>query len=236
MDLREKVALAHQIIALWGMDDATYTHISCRDGENFYLSPFGLLFEEVEYNNLVKINIQNGSVTQDSDYKIYNPTGLMVHGAIYKVRGDIGAVIHLHTSSTIVISSMKKGLLPISQHALHFYDKISYHDYDSMLLDEKVQAQKISEDLGKNNVMFLRNHGFIACGKTIQEALFYTYHLERACQIQVLLNLSLDEYILPEKHICKKACDELLSFEKDLGARDFEAWKRKLNRNKLNLN
>ena len=231
MNFREELALAHQIISLWRMDDATYTHISCKDENFFYLSPFGLLFDEVTSGNLIKINLSDCSIAEDSDYKIYNPTGLMVHSAIYKSRPDLKAVIHLHTSATIAVSSFKLGLLPVSQHALHFYDKVSYHDYDSMLLDEKEQARKLSKDLGQNNVMFLRNHGFIACGKTIQEALFYTYHLERACQIQILLNQDLNSYIMPEKHICEKACAELSSFEKDLGRRDWEAWKRKLSKN-----
>ena len=212
------------------MDDLTYTHISHKsDEDHFYISPFGLLYEEVNENNLVKLGL-NGKISEDSDYKIFNPTGLLVHSAIYKARPDINAVIHLHTNSTIAISSMKSGLLPLSQHALHFYNLISYHDYDSMLLDEKTQAKKIAEDLAQNNVMFLRNHGFITCGKTIQEALFYAYHLERASIIQTMILQSNNDYILPSQEICQKACDDLLSFEKGLGRRDWEAWVRKIDR------
>lgn len=229
--MKDKLASAHQIISAWKMDDATYTHVSCRDENDFHISPFGLLFEEVRTNDLVKINLLNGTLSPDSEFKLYNPTGLMIHSAIYESRGDIKAIIHLHTTSTIVVSSMKSGLLPVSQHALHFYNRVSYHKYDSMLLDERTQAQKLSEDLGQNNVMFLENHGFITCGKTIEEALFYTYHLEKACQIQISMSRSIDEYILPDKNVCEKACSELLSFEKNLGERDWKAWERKLQRN-----
>lgn len=225
---KKDLALAHQIISLWKMDDATYTHLSIKEREVFYLSPFGLLFEEVAENNLVTIDLKSLSIASDSNFSIYNPTGLILHSIIYKLREDIQAVIHLHTSATIVVSASKSGLLPISQHALHFYNSISYHDYDSLVLDEIEQAKKIVEDLKENNVIFLRNHGFVTCGKTIQEALFYAYHLERACHVQVLLNQPLDHYILPDEKVCIQAYNELLSFEKDLGRRDWDAWIRKL--------
>ncbi len=187
MSVKKELSIAHQIISILGMDDLTYTHVSCRsDFDHFFISPFGLLYEEVNEENLVNLSL-DGEVSEDSDYKIFSPTGLLVHSAIYKTRSDINSVIHLHTNATIAVSVMKSGLLPLSQHALHFYDKVSYHDYDSMLLDEKTQAKKIADDLGKNNVMFLRNHGFITCGKTVQEALFYAYHLERASVIQTMV-------------------------------------------------
>ena len=230
MDIKEKLALAHQIISMWRMDDATYTHLSSRDEHKFYISPFGPLFEEVTEKNLIEIKLSPEVKISKDILEKSNSTGLLIHSAIYKALKDIKAVIHLHTTSTILVSSMKSGLLPISQHALHFYGKVSYHKYDSMLLDEKSQAQKLTEDLKLNNVMFLENHGFIACGQTIEEALFYTYHLEKACKIQVLVNRPLDEYILPTDDVCKKACSELLNFEKELGKRDWESWKRKLSR------
>ncbi len=43
-------------------------------------------------------------------------------------------------------------------------------------------------DLKQNYVMLLRNHGAITCGKTMHEAMFYTYHLEQVCKTQCLLN------------------------------------------------
>lgn len=232
-----KLSTAHKIISLLKMDDLTYTHISHRlDEECFLLSPFGLLYEETSENNLVKIGPDN-KISKDSNYSVANPTGIMIHGAIYKARKDINATIHLHTNHSIAVSNMKFGLLPLSQHALHFYEKVAYHKYDSMLLDENEQAKKLVHDLGNKNVMILNNHGFITCGKTMEEALFYAYHLERACIIQVLTlqSCKFSDLMIPNHEICKKACHELLTFEKDLGLRDWKAWVRKLEREKLAL-
>jgi ribulose-5-phosphate 4-epimerase/fuculose-1-phosphate aldolase len=233
-----KLSIAHRIISSLKMDDMTYTHISHRiDKNHFFLSPFGLLYEEVTPDNLIKINL-DGEISEDNSYKSANPTGVAVHSSIYKARQNINSIIHLHTNNSIAVSVMKFGLLPISQHALHFYEKIAYHKYDSLFLNEKDQMQKIIYDMSDKNIIILNNHGFITCGKTIEEALFYAYHLEKACIIQVLTLSSCNfiDLIIPDHETCKKACDDLLSFEKNLGERDWKAWLNKLKKENINFN
>lgn len=34
-------------------------------------------------------------------------------------------------------------------------------------------------------VMILRNHGLLALGETVEEAFYYAYHSQQACEIQV---------------------------------------------------
>ena len=88
------------------------------------------------------------------------------------------------------------------------------------------QGEKIADDLGSNYVMLMRNHGSITCGRTIQEAMFYTYHLQQAAKTQCLALSMNGEPIIPEPHLCQKAVHDLLSFEKNLGIRDWNAWLR----------
>ena len=226
--IKENLAIAYRIIASLGLEDHTYTHLSARpDGADYYyIYPFGTLYEEVESNNLLKVNLA-GIILEGKEYQ-YNKTGYTIHGSIYKARKDINAIFHLHTHSTVAVSAMKCGLMPISQWALHFYDRISYHKYASLALDLTTHGGKLTEDLGDNYVMFLRNHGFITSGQTIEEAMFYTYHLEQACKTQIMALSSGQELIIPSEEICKQSVNDLLSFEKELGKRDFAAWIRKL--------
>lgn len=224
--IKKDLATAYQILAYLKYDDHTYTHLSARDlydQQAFYIYPFGLRFEEVEADTLMKITL-DGQVLEGSEYQ-YNRTGYILHGSIYAKRPDIQAVFHLHTPESLAVSALEEGLLPISQWALHFYNRISYHDYDSLALNEN-QAARLLHDLGPHFVMLLRNHGFIACGRTIQEAMFYSYHLQKACETQCLILSMGKKTITPSKETCEKAVDDLLHFEKNLGERDFEAWKR----------
>lgn len=214
---------AHKIIAKLKMDDLTYTHLSVRleRREEFLLSPFGIQFADVKLENLLHFNL-NGEIK--SEGKKFNKTGFSIHSSIYKARNDVNAVIHLHTKETIAVSATKIGFLPVSQHALHFYESVSFHSYDSLILNPVEEEEALIKDLSQNNVMFLRNHGFITTGKTIWEALFYAYHLQKACEVQVLCGLNQESLIMPLPEVCRKAKKDLLSFEKDLGRRDFDSF------------
>ncbi len=236
MTAMNDLALAYQILAHLKMDDSTYTHLSARSNKEqyYHIYPFGLFFEEVTEKNLLTVSLK-GEIIKGEEYQ-YNQTGYIIHGNIYQNRPEINAVFHLHTPATVAVSALKEGLLPISQWALHFYQKIAYHEYDSLALDYDIQGGKLVRDLGDKRVMLMRNHGMIACGETIHEALFYAYHLELACKTQLMILASNQEFIMPSHEICEKAVRDLLSFEKDLGKRDWNAWVRKISRNKGAVN
>ncbi len=228
--IQQNLIKAHKIVAKLKMDDLTYTHLSsiCEGRDEFFLSPFGIQFKDVECMDLLQFKLNGELILKKNLFGLkpkvppFNKTGFAIHSSIYKARGDINSVIHLHTKETIAVSVSKEGLLPVSQHALHFYERVSYHSYDSLILEPQAEADLLIKDLAQNNVMLLRNHGFVTAGKTIWEALFYAYHLQKACEVQVLLK---DDYILPKHETCVKAKNDLLSFEKDLGRRDFESYK-----------
>lgn len=223
-DVKTNLAYAYRILGKLGLDDHTYTHLSARpDGADYYyIYPFGLRFDEVQPADLLKVDL-GGKILEGEEYQ-YNRTGYIIHGSIYRARADVNAVFHLHTVPTVAVSAMKDGLLPISQWALHFYDQLAYHDYNSLALDAGEHGDQLTNDLGDKMIMFLRNHGFIACGKTIHEALFYCYHLDLACRAQIAALSTGQELIIPSADVCRKANDDLLTFEEDLGKRDWEAW------------
>ena len=225
METKQKLANAYQILAKLNMDDHTYTHLSARSTQkdHYHIYPFGLRFNEVRANNLLTVS-QSGHIIEGKEAQ-YNQTGYTIHGSIYKSRPDVQAIFHLHTTASVAVSALKEGLMPISQWALHFYNQVAYHDYDSLALNPS-QGQDMIGDLGNKPVLFLRNHGFIACGRSIEEAMFYCHHLEMACKAQIAI-LSMGRPIVsPSPEICKKANHDLLNFEPNLGERDWHAWVR----------
>lgn len=225
--IRKNLALAYNICGHLGLDDHTYTHLSSRsaEGDSFFIYPFGLRYDEVTPDILMKVTF-DGTVLEGKEHD-YNKTGYVIHGAIYKARPDVNHAFHTHTPHGVAVSSMKQGLMPISQWALHLYDGVAYHGYDSLALEGE-QGDRLIRDLGTKNAMLMRNHGALTCGRTIHEALFYTYHLEKACVAQCLALASGAELILPSVETCEKSVKDLLSFEKDLGKRDWDAWVRLL--------
>lgn len=222
---KEDLSLAHKIIAHLQMDDHTYTHLSVRSAQKneYFITPFGFNFAQVTSENLLRVNFV-GEVIEGKEYQ-YNRTGYIIHSNIYQAREDLNAILHLHTPASVAVSAMKRGLLPISQWALHFYDRVCYHDYNSLALESNIHGSDLIRDLGGNKVMLMRNHGMLVAGNTIMEAMFYAYHLEVACKTQILALSTNEEIIIPEEKICKQAVKDLLEFEENLGQRDWLAWK-----------
>jgi len=227
---RHNLALAYRILAMLNMDDLTYTHLSARapgTTDEFFIYPFGQLFSEVTPESLLRVNLR-GEILEGEEYQ-YNATGYAIHGALYHARPDIQAIFHLHTIAGVSVSAMKCGLLPLSQFSFHFYNRIAYYPYNSLIVDPMEEGQKLSDSLGEHFVMMLQNHGTVTAGKTIHEALFYSIYLEKACQVQCqILAASKTMPILPPHEVCEKACMDMRAFEPDLGRRDWLALCRQL--------
>ncbi|MBY0280861.1 MAG: class II aldolase/adducin family protein [Alphaproteobacteria bacterium] len=222
--LKNNLTIAYQALASMKLDNMTYTHLSARlpGKDSFYIYPFGFLYSEVTPSSLLHVSL-SGDVLEGKKEE-YNPTGYALHSAIYKSRPDINAIFHLHTTAGVSVSAMECGLLPISQFALHFYNRVSYQGYDSLVLDPDKQEEILKSIMGKDNkTIILRNHGTVTCGSNIQEAFFFTHHLEEACKVQCLALNSREKLIMPNPVVCEKSCQQLLSFEKSLGERDWKA-------------
>uniref|UniRef100_A0A4W5QGQ7 Adducin 3 (gamma) b n=1 Tax=Hucho hucho TaxID=62062 RepID=A0A4W5QGQ7_9TELE len=184
---RCKLASVYRLVDLFSWAHFTSSYITVRvskEQDHVLIIPQGLSFTEVTAGNLVKVNMIGDVVDQGSTYLDVDHFGFSPHSAIYSMRPDIRCIIHIHTSATAAVSSMKCGILPISQEALVLGD-VAYFSYQGFLDDqeEKVEFQKALGPTAK--VLVLRNHGLVALGETIEEAFHYIYHSQQACEIQV---------------------------------------------------
>jgi ribulose-5-phosphate 4-epimerase/fuculose-1-phosphate aldolase len=198
---RIDLAACYRLTVMYGWDDLIYTHISARipDTEHLLINAFGLAFDEVTASNLVKIDINGNIIDDDCPFEI-NPAGFTIHSAVHQARHQAQCVLHLHTNDTIAVSSLKSGLLPLSQYAMFALASMSYHDYEGLAVnaDEK---KRLQQNLGNANFMLLRNHGALTLGDTIGDAFMHMYDLTRACQIQLQIMSSGMEPIKIEQAI-----------------------------------
>jgi ribulose-5-phosphate 4-epimerase/fuculose-1-phosphate aldolase len=184
--MRVDLAAAYQLAAIFRWTDLIYTHFSARvpGTEDFLINPYGMMFDEITASNLVKIDL-DGKVQDDPLGMGVNEAGFVIHSCMHAARPEISCVIHTHTRAAVAVSAMKCGLLPISQHAMRVHAEITYHDYEGVALYEE-EKERMARDLGsKSKAMILRNHGVLALGETVREAVEIMYYLDCACQIQV---------------------------------------------------
>jgi ribulose-5-phosphate 4-epimerase/fuculose-1-phosphate aldolase len=150
--------------------------------EHFLVNPYGLLFSQVTASNLVKVDLE-GRIVEETPYKV-NPAGFVIHSAIHAARPDAKCVIHTHTVAGMAVSCLEAGLLPLSQKSLRFYNRVAYHDYEGKS-DNIDERERLAVDLGKMNVMILRNHGLLVCGPSVKWAFKCMMSLEKSCKVQL---------------------------------------------------
>jgi ribulose-5-phosphate 4-epimerase/fuculose-1-phosphate aldolase len=185
-EVRCDLAAAYQLAAHYRWTDLIFTHFTARvPGSDYMLiNPYGLMFDEITASSLVKID-KDSNVIEDITGLGVNHAGFVIHGCVHAARPEVNCVIHTHTRAGVAVSAQKRGLLPISQHALRTYGMVTYHDYEGIALDLG-ERERLAGDLGPtSNAMILRNHGLLSVGKTVREAFEIMYYLDTACQIQI---------------------------------------------------
>ena len=185
-ETRVDLAAAYRLVAHYGMCDLHLNHISARvpgSHEYFLINPFGMMYEEITASSLVKIDLAGNIIANPNpDYGINLP-GYVIHSAIHAARPDVGCVLHTHTPAGMAVSVLDCGLLPLTQTAMR-WARVAYHDYEGVVV-ERDEQKRLVANLGDCEVMIMRNHGLLACGRTIAQAFSNIFRLERACETQL---------------------------------------------------
>src|SRR5574341_961266 len=108
---RVDLAACYRLVALYGMTDLIYNHISARvpDCHDHYLiNPYGMLYEEITASSLVKIDIEGHTLLQpDHGYSV-NVAGFYLHAPIHKARPEVQCILHTHTRAGTAVSTLTR--------------------------------------------------------------------------------------------------------------------------------
>lgn len=224
---RIDLAAAYHLADIYGFSDIIWNHITCKTSSKkntFLINRFGLRYDEIKASNLLEIDLEGNVLSPDGEI---NYTGYVIHGAIHQSRDDLHCVMHSHSRAGLAVSCLKNGLEILIQDSAMFHNRISYHDWKGMSTD-KEECKSISDDMGKNNIMILRNHGLLTSGKTIAEAFMMMYYLDRACKVQIDVTSTNKEIIKPSKNLLEFAAKQYEDPMFKLGEHEWPALKRML--------
>ena len=184
---RVDLAAAYRLADFYGMSDMIYTHISARvPGEpgQFLINAHGMLFDEITASSLLKVDLDGNILYKPDNGYGLQVAGFVIHSALHRARPDIMAAMHTHTVAGMAVSSMKCGLIPLTQTSTRFYTRIAYHDFNGPERDPS-EREHLARDLGQHNLMILRNHGLLTVGPSVAEAFNFMYGMERSCEAQL---------------------------------------------------
>ena len=233
-ELREDLAAAYRLIALYGMTDLVFTHLSVRvpgEGHQFLVNPYGLMFDEITASSLVLVDAE-GEPAQETSFPV-NPAGFVIHSAVHREREDAACVMHTHTQAGMTVAAQTGGILPLNQISIEFHGRVGIHEYEGIAADDNLsERERLVRDLGDNCALILRNHGLLTVGRTVAEAFYYMYYLEQACRLQVAAQSTGVELSMPPTQVVARTAKQF-SAGHAKGWLPWQALRRKLDREQL---
>lgn len=181
-------AAAARILAARGVVDG-FGHVSMRHPGHpeRYLMSRALAPALVTPDDIVEYDLD--SVPCDPEA----PNGFLerfIHGRIYAARPDVGAVVHSHSPSVIPFGISRAPMQACFHNAAFLaggvpvFDIWAHYGATDMLVSDNDKGAKLAESLGDSPVALMRAHGSVACGPSLEVAVFRAVYTEVNARVQ----------------------------------------------------
>jgi L-fuculose-phosphate aldolase len=175
---REDIVAAARRLDELGMNRGSTGNASVRaSAGGFWITATGMSAAEIGPDNLVWI---------DGDGRAHGPwepsSEWQFHRAIYARRPDLHAVLHTHSVNATALACLRRGLP-----AFHYMVAVAggndvpctpYHLFGTEALSDAV-----AQAFGERNACLLANHGLVAGGRDVANALKVLQEVEALCEV-----------------------------------------------------
>ena len=168
--------ISHRLVEL-GLNRGSSGNASVRDGDGMLITPSALPVAEMTLASMVRMDL-HGNVLEggkpSSEWRF--------HSDILAARPEIGAVIHTHSTFAATIACMRRDVPAVHYMiALAGSDRIPCTPY-SVFGEQELSDNALTALQGRKACL-LGNHGMIALGTDLADALAVTVEVEFVCEI-----------------------------------------------------
>jgi len=186
--LIDDLVAANRILAQQGIFDG-FGHVSVRHGRDAsrYLLSRSLAPELVTADDIVELDLDSNALNA-AGRAMYAER--FIHGAIYKARPDVKAVVHSHSPALIPFSVSSVPLRPVSHTAGFISDGVPVFDIrkasgiTDMLVSDGDRARRLAETLGPQPAVLMRGHGVVVVGTSLPIVVGRSIYLELNAKLQ----------------------------------------------------
>ena len=207
---RVALAAAYRLMDHFGVRDLTYNHLSARipgEPHAILIKRGDHMFAEVTASSLCKYNL-DGQPLGGGSHPPLSGGALVLHAQFAKLRPQVNAIFHTHTPANMAIAAQARGLLPITQQAMLFYERLAYHDFGGFEFEPGME-HKLHDCLGTYKVAVLRNHGLLIAAESVPEAFVLHHFFEIAAQAQIGALSGNAEVLIPSSDTCRAAAQTM---------------------------
>ena len=180
--LREVVVATAHALHRSGLAEGTSGNISARSGssgEGFFITPTGVPYEVLGAEQIVEVGVE-GIVAQAQTRR--PSSEWRIHRDIYRCRPEIGTVIHTHSPHATALACCRLGIPPfhymVARAGSTGIPCAPYATFGTQLLSDHVLGT-----LEGRRACFMANHGVIAVGADLDQALEVAREVEYLAKI-----------------------------------------------------
>lgn len=180
---RRQVLAAAREISESGLVMATWGNVSIRcEGKSLMIiTPSGMSYDTLGLEDLVLVNSENQVLEG-----VYRPSiETPLHMAIYQARPEINAVVHVHSLYTAAFAAARKSIPVILEETAQVIGhEVPVADYSVCGTTSLVKGA-INALARDKTAVLLANHGLVALGFGLPDALKKAHIIEKTCQVAV---------------------------------------------------
>ena len=205
-DLRHAAVAAMMRLDERGLNRGSAGNLSCRLGEGMLITPTGM-GAELRSEDLVWMGFDGevrGAWQPSSEWHF--------HRAVYLARPDLHAIVHTHSVHATTLACLRRELP-----AFHYMVAVAggsrvplvgYHTFGTEAL-----SQAVAEGLREVQACLLANHGLVAAGTTLAQAMKITVEIEALCE-SYLKALAVGEPVLLSEAQMAEVIEKFRSYGK----------------------
>ena len=175
--LREAVVQTCRDMSRLGVAKGTSGNVGVRHGEGFLISPTGIAYDQMRPEQVVQVfwdGSFDGETLPSSEWRF--------HRDILANRPDVSAVIHTHSAFATTLACLRKDVPPVHYMiAAAGGNTIRCTPY--ALFGEQTLSDYVLSALEGRKACLLANHGMIALGSDLTDALTVASEVEFLCEL-----------------------------------------------------
>jgi L-fuculose-phosphate aldolase len=165
-----------------GLNHGATGNCSCRDGDTYLITPSGIDTQNLSEDKVVRMDFTGNII--DSIPNLKPSSEWRFHQDIMLHRKEVGAVVHTHSIYASTISLFGDTLPPF-----HYMIAVAGGDSVRCAPYAMFGTQELSDNiigaLIDRKACLIANHGLVAIGDNLKEALQIAEEIEHLCQLYI---------------------------------------------------
>ena len=189
-DVRRDVAIANRILANLGLATGVLAglgHASMRLPGN--PDRFVVKGRQYAIDSLASMRPEDMVECDINGFLVDGPPGVIqclevkIHSCIYQARPDVQSVVHIHPRFAVLMSVLKRDLVPVCLEGLELVRKPLPVYPHVKIIHTQEEGTEVAQHLGAEKIVLLFGHGAVTAGESLEDSVMTMARLEEQARM-----------------------------------------------------